>query len=115
LQAITWTDVSRRPPESFVGSGSYDGEECLEWFRDVPRDTISWRVNNSARQDITIAGDNRFRRARSVTVLPVSERHVMRWNGDPYTLDGGEDGRVRDDGTPLLLPYWLGRYHRLIE
>jgi hypothetical protein len=39
----------------------------------------------------------------------------MRWNGDPYALDGGSDGRYRDDGAAILLPYWMGRYHRLIE
>jgi hypothetical protein len=48
-------------------------------------------------------------------VLPIAERHVMRWNGDPYALDSGSDGRSRDDGTAILLPYWLGRYHRLID
>jgi hypothetical protein len=39
----------------------------------------------------------------------------MKWNGDPYELDGGGDGRQRDDGAFLLLPYWMGRYHRFIE
>jgi hypothetical protein len=43
------------------------------------------------------------------------ERALMRWNGDPYQLDGGSGGRARDDGSFILLPYWMGRYHRLIE
>jgi hypothetical protein len=30
-------------------------------------------------------------------------------------LDGGADGRERDDGVAILLPYWLGRYHQLID
>ncbi len=62
-----------------------------------------------------IAGNNRQRRPRGESVLPVSERRVMRWNGDPYTLDGGSGGRDRDDGAAILLPYWMGRYHRLID
>jgi hypothetical protein len=40
---------------------------------------------------------------------------LMRWNGDPYELDGGNGGRVRDDGTFILLPYWMGRYHRFLQ
>ena len=41
-------------------------------------------------------------------MLPIAERHVMKWNGDPYQLDHGGDGRARDDGTFILLPYWMG-------
>ncbi len=48
-------------------------------------------------------------------MLPISERHVSKWNGDPYSLDGGNDGHGRDDGTFILLPYWMARYHRLID
>jgi hypothetical protein len=51
-----------------------------------------------------------------VQIVPYSEREVMRWNGNPYRLDGGDPlGRREDDGTAFLLPYWMGRYHRLIE
>ncbi len=115
LQASTWTDPSHRPDQAHVAPADYDHDECMAWFRDVPQDTIHWTVINSKRQDITLLGNNRFRRPASQDALPVSERHVMRWNGDPYVLDGGSDGRERDDGAPILLPYWMGRYHRLID
>ncbi len=48
-------------------------------------------------------------------VLPVSERRTMKWNSDPYELDGHGNGQERDDGTFILLPYWMGRYHRFID
>jgi hypothetical protein len=35
----------------------------------------------------------------------------MKWNGNPFRLDGGGGGRGEDDGAFFLLPYWLGRYH----
>jgi hypothetical protein len=115
LQAGTWTDPAKRPDSAIVDPREYDHDECVAWFRDVPRDTTSWTVKNSDRQDIGPVSTNRHRHLRSDTLLPVSERAVMRWNGDPYTLDGGSEGRYRDDGTAILLPYWMGRYHRLIE
>jgi hypothetical protein len=115
LQASEWIDPSKRPAAALVDPAEYDRDLCLDWFRDVPQDTIQWTVRNSGRRDIVIAGTNRFRRPRSQSVLPVSERQVMRWNGDPYTLDGGSDGHSRDDGTAILLPYWMGRWHRLID
>jgi hypothetical protein len=115
LQASTWTNPLERPDQSYVDPADYDRDECLTWFRDVPADTIGWTVRNSHRRDVTLVGNNRERRARGSMVLPVSERRVMRWNGDPFTLDGGSEGRDRDDGGAILLPYWMGRYHRLIE
>lgn len=115
LQADKWTEPTKRPTASLVPPGDYDQQVCLEWLRDVPEDTIHWSVTNSGRRDVAIVGSNRFRRPRSQSVLPVSERPGMRWNGDPYTLDGGGDGRSRDDGVPILLPYWMGRWHRLID
>ena len=95
------TPRSSRPTE-------YDRDACLAWFHDVPQDTTSWTIKNSGRADLGPLFTNRFGRLCSHTVLPVSERTVMRWNGDPYLLDGGSEGLYRDDGTAILLPYWMG-------
>jgi hypothetical protein len=115
LQANTWPDATKRPEQAMVEPGEYDHDACIEWFRDVTGDTISWTIHNSGRADLGPLSTNRFGRLTSQVALPVSERHVMRWNGDPYSLDGGSDGRHRDDGAAILLPYWMGRYHRLID
>jgi hypothetical protein len=115
LQANRWTDPSQRPQSGLVDPAEYDLALCVEWFRDVPQDTIRWAVKNSDRRDIVTTLVNRHGDPCSDTVLPVSERSVMKWNSDPYSLDGGGDGRGRDDGTFILLPYWMGRYHRLID
>ena len=47
-----------------------------------------------------------------VTLLPPDERPTMRWNANPFVVDGGRGGRAEDDGAAFLLPYWLGRYHK---
>ncbi|MEX0678067.1 MAG: hypothetical protein WD063_13380 [Pirellulales bacterium] len=115
LQANTWTVPTERPDAALVEPAEYDRDECIAWFRDVPSETFNWIVRNSGRNDLGSLSTNRFGRLTSQTVLPVSERPVMRWNGDPYLLDGGSGGDYRDDGAAILLPYWMGRYHRLIE
>lgn len=115
LQASEHADPFTRPAAAGVEPGAFDRDACLAWFRDVPVDTIYWNVRNSDRRDIRLGPPDDEGRARSADVLPVSERRTMKWNGDPYVLDGGADGRVRDDGTFILLPYWLGMYHRLLE
>jgi len=115
VQANKWKDPSKRPPQAFVDPASYDHDACLAWFRDVPVDTLDWRVKNSDRRDLGALGVNRFDEGRMQFVLPISERRVMRWNGDPYSLNGGGGGRQRDDGAFMLLPYWMGRYHRFLN
>ena len=114
-QANDWPDTVKRPVEARVDPKTYDRDLCLGWFRDVPADLIDWAVKNSDRQDLGEVHVSRHRRACSSRVLNVAERPLMRWNGDPYELDGGSDGRTRDDGTFILLPYWMGRYHRLLD
>jgi hypothetical protein len=81
----------------------------------MPADTIEWTVRNSNRKDIVMDGaTDRFQRRQARTLLPPDERPVMKWNSNPFDIDGGSDGRGEDDGTAFLLPYWLGRYQGLL-
>lgn len=81
----------------------------------MPMDTIEWTVKNSHRQDIEWVGKrDRFGRREAATLLPPDERPVMKWNGNPFIVDGGGGGHGEDDGAAFLLPYWMGRYHRFI-
>jgi hypothetical protein len=114
-QAGMMSDPSQRPEKPYLDPAEYDRDACVEWFREVPADLYEWTVKNSDRNDLGQILTNRFQQKRSTFVLPIAERRVMRWNGDPYELDGGADGRARDDGTFILLPYWMGRYHRFID
>ncbi len=114
-QGDHWLQPSERPPAAMIAPEDYDRDVCLEWFRDVPVDTIRWAVRNSDRRDLLGRATNRFGRVQALEVLPISERMMLRWNADPYELDQGGDGRERGDGVLILLPYWLGRYHRLLD
>jgi hypothetical protein len=114
LQANLWKDPTKRPPQAMIAPERYDHAACLAWLRDVPADTIRWPVRNSDRRDVPGRAVNRFGHSRSLEVLPVSERMMLRWNADPYELDERGNGRERGDGVFILLPYWLGKYHRFL-
>ena len=82
----------------------------------TPMDTISWSVRNSHRDDLVKATTpDRFGRREFVTLLPPDERPVMRWNANPFVVDGGNGGRSEDDGAAFLLPYWMGRYYGFLR
>lgn len=56
----------------------------------IPMDLRTWRVENSWRTDIEWAGAaDRFGRREAKTWLPPDERPVMKWNGNPFIVDGG--------------------------
>lgn len=100
-----------------VGSGAkeWDRDESLRTLREIPMDTISWTVRNSNRVDVPVDSmSDRFGHRQSLIVLPYDELPMSKWNGNPYNLDGGNDGRSEDDGAYFLLPYWMARYHKLI-
>jgi hypothetical protein len=78
----------------------------------MPIDTIEWTVRNSNREGLIMdPAADRFERRQARNLLPPDERPVMKWNSNPFDIDGGSDGRGEDDGAAFLLPYWMGRYH----
>ena len=79
-------------------------------------DTIDYNVINSHRQDIEWdAEPDRFGNRQTLTLLPPDERPMMKWNGNPFVVDSHGGGHEEDDGAAFLLPYWLGRYHKLLK
>ena len=96
-------------------ASNYDAREALETLERIPLDTVYWTVKNSQRVDLLLAPNaDRFYEQQSLRALPPNERCVMKWNGNPFQLDCDSGGRSEDDGAFFLLPYWLGRYHKLL-
>lgn len=82
---------------------------------EMPIDTIDWAVKNSQRLDVTIdAAIDRFGLPQVKTLLPRDELPTMKWNGNPFVVDSNGAGHGEDDGAAFLLPYWMGRFCRLL-
>jgi hypothetical protein len=111
----------RNPLWNFIyaagtSSGEFDRSESIRTLQEIPIDLVQWDVRNSHRQDVPIDPmSDRFKRRQGLVVLPYDELPMSKWNGNPYSLDGGNGGRSEDDGAYFLLPYWMGRYHKLID
>ena len=82
----------------------------------TPLDMIKWTVRNSQRQDLGwAAGTERAGQREVLQLLAPDERPIMRWNSNPFVVDGGSNGQEEDDGAAFLLPYWMGRYYKFLQ
>lgn len=109
--------IERNPIWSFIlamtGEAQFDLVGALWTLQGYPLDMVSWDIRNSHRLDLTRLPPN-FRRQETASLLPPGERPLMRWNGNPFRLDGGDGGRIELAGDEFLLPYWMGRYLKII-
>jgi hypothetical protein len=94
-----------------------DVEASVSTLQDWPWELIDWEMRGTHRADVTVLQTRKRGRvmAQTTVPLPISERRLMRWNGNPYQCDGGSpNGSGEEDGAVWLLPYWMGRYHGFI-
>jgi len=93
---------------ALIGGTDYDFEESAWWLREFPMDLVSWKVDNSLRQDLKRVDPN-FRKQEYTEVLPRDER-PMHLHNNAYRNNGGSDGGREYPPYIYLLPYWAGRY-----
>lgn len=87
-------------------------QTLMEW----PMDQREWLYDNSHRLDVLVDEDNdRFDKPQFTTVLPYDEIRTMKWNGNPYAVVGGGNGKSVQAPWPYLLPYWMMRYYGTIQ
>ena len=99
---------------AIVGNENYDFDEAIWYLQGYPLDLIDWTVMNSQRKDIEKIESN-FRRQTIKEVLPPQELRISRHNANRFDLDSRGEGRSEySAGDIWLLPYWIGRYLRVI-
>ncbi|NOZ00843.1 MAG: hypothetical protein GXP54_03015, partial [Deltaproteobacteria bacterium] len=121
LEDIWQNQRPERNPEfnmiyaALTQKNAVDLDVSVRTLKELPWDLVIWKVDNSPRKDYELDPEpDRFGKAQALAVFPYDERHVMKWNQNPFALEGGGDGHVEETGTHWLLPYWMGRYNGLI-
>jgi hypothetical protein len=99
---------------AMTGTADFDLDQTVWSLKEFPLDMVSWSVQNSHRKDIELLEPN-FRNQTTSEVLPPDERPMSKYNGNAFSLDGGEEGHHEYSGDIYLLPYWLGRYLNIIK
>ena len=102
-----------------VGGKDFHVEETVAFLRDQPLDLVQWWIDNSKREDIQFVRRPMADPLQTSRMLPPSERGVMRWDKNPWTVVSGDfgdpEGHLESCGVFWLLPYWLGRYYGWID
>ena len=100
---------------AITGVNDFDLEEAVWYLQEYPLDLVHWRVANSHRKDIEKMEPN-FRNQTIREVLPPDELPINRHNANRFQLDGGDQGSSEySAGDIWLLPYWMGRYLKVIS
>lgn len=88
--------------------------ESVKWhLQEFPMDQIRWSMKNSHRKDLNFLEPN-FREQYTEKLISPAERAAVRHNANPFRLDEGRGGKYELAGDEFLLPYWLGRYLKVI-
>lgn len=98
---------------ALTGTPEFDLNEAAWFLREHPLDLIHWRVENSHRKDIELMEPN-FRKQTIKNVLPPDELPINRHNANRFELDDGNGRSEYSAGDIWLLPYWMGRYMKVI-
>jgi len=101
---------------AITGVKNFDLNEAIWYLQKYPMDLIDWKIKNSERKDIDFIPQN-FRRQSIKEVLPPDELPTSRHNSNRFDLNGGnENGNAEySAGDIWLLPYWMGRYLKIIN
>jgi hypothetical protein len=101
---------------AITGVKNFDLNEAVWYLQKFPMDLITWKVKNSDRKDIEFIPQN-FRSQTIKEVLPPDELPVSRHNSNRFDLDGGDANGSSEysAGDIWLLPYWMGRYLKVIS
>jgi hypothetical protein len=95
-----------------AGDGAeIDLDTSIRTLKDIPWDLVRWGCDNAFRSDVAPNPEpDRFGDAQALLPVAYDERHVMKWNSNPYGLTFGGTGNEEETATFWTLPYWMGRY-----
>ncbi|MRS61989.1 ligand-binding sensor domain-containing protein [Larkinella terrae] len=86
----------------------------MEFLVDTPLDLVNWTVDHTKREDVRITRDPVLDELQVNELPPSSIRTVVRWDKNPWAAINGDPGIEREP-VFWLLPYWMGRYLKMIE
>ena len=86
----------------------------VEFLKDTPLDLVCWYTDHTQREDITIVHRPDLSEFEVSELPPASIRAAIRWDANPWLATSGNP-EVEREPVFWLLPYWIGRYLKMIN
>lgn len=86
----------------------------IEFLKDTPLDLVNWGIDHSKREDVQMVRTPVMDDLQVSELPPASIRATIRWDKNPWTAINGQTNMEREP-VFWLLPYWMGRYLKMIE
>ena len=86
----------------------------VEFLKDTPLDLVNWRFDHSEREDVKMVHEPVLDDLQVNELPPASIRTAVRWDKNPWSAINGHPDIEREP-VFWLLPYWMGRYLKMIE
>ncbi len=99
---------------NYLAGGQDELDNSIFFLKDAPLDLVDWQIDNGKREDLQVVRDPILEELQVDQLRPPSEYRTLRWDRNPYVAIGGNPAQERDP-VYWLLPYWMGRYLKLIE
>ncbi|GAB3961532.1 hypothetical protein GCM10028805_60690 [Spirosoma harenae] len=88
--------------------------ESVDFLVDTPLDLVNWTVDHTKREDVQIIRTPVLDELQVSELPPASIRTVVRWDKNPWAAVNGTPDIEREP-VFWLLPYWMGRYLKMIQ
>jgi streptogramin lyase len=89
-------------------------ENDIRFLIETPLDLIDWHIDHTRRADIKLVRYPTMEDIQVDQLPPASIRSTVRWDKNPWLAESG-DPHVEREPVFWLLPYWMGRYLKIIE
>lgn len=89
-------------------------KESVEFLRNTPLDLVDWTIDHTRREDVRIVHSPVLDEWQVDSLPPASIRATVRWDKNPWAAVSGYPDKEREP-VFWLLPYWMGRYLRMID
>ena len=86
----------------------------LDFLKDTPLDLVNWNIDHTKREDIRLVRQPVLEDLQIDQLPPASIRSTVRWDKNPWTAVNGNPDTEREP-VFWLLPYWMGRYLKMIR
>lgn len=99
---------------SFSRNKKIELQSSIDLLTSTPLDLVDWSIDHTKREDIKVVHAPVLDEIQVNELQPASIRATIRWDKNPWGISAGNPNMEREP-VFWLLPYWMGRYLKMIE